>query len=680
MPRWLPLLLFFWSPGPLLGQECTPPRTALVLSGGGAKGLAHVGVLRALDSLGIRPDIVVGTSMGAIVGGLYASGYSGREIDSLARGVSLTRFFRTYEPRVPSSIGLLQPAIVWEEEAGGLTFQRAAVLSAEINALLNAAFLRGNIAARGDFDSLPIPFRAVATDLLSGRPFVFSSGDLARSVRASAAIPLLFEPEQLAGRYLGDGGLSANVPIAVARAEGARRIIVSITTEQPPDSLNLQSTLVLIDHLIGNLFRQPGDSLWADDIAVRPDVEGFPSLDFSPSAIRTLVDRGMAAAMASLAGAGCLPGPPTPPRRATLPTVIGGISFAGAARADSAILYRLLRVRTGDTVHLRDLRTSVLRLGSSDRYAAVWLYPKGSGDTVRFEVTPQLGPTRVVAVGAAYDNDLGGRIWIGQVNRNFLRRNLEAASAAFLGELRQDIQVGVRLSAAIRPVLLPVVGFQASRELVRRFQGGTEGSPLKVHEAAMLAGLDFHGPRGWQSTFGLEARAWDEPGHRGKGAIGVRFEVVKAGRLAEPLVRLGAAANGEYRRVELEGIATIRLGPLRLRPRARYGAGESLPFQHQFVLGGVDGFAGLHIGEERSQRELSGSIVLLYPLAGQLFARIEPMLGATGGNDGLGPSGPLRSGVRAGLNLVTGLGPIRVEYGVSTGGRDALLVRLGRWF
>ena len=159
-------------------------------------------------------------------------------------------------------------------------FQRAAVLESEVNALLNAGFLRGNLIARGNFDSLPIPFRAVATDLLSGNPYVFATGDLAQAVRASAAIPLLFEPENVEGRYLGDGGLSANVPIAVARREGAGRMIVSYTTERMPDSLNLQSTLVLIDHLIGNLFRQPSDSLGVRGCPDPPGRRGISKSQF----------------------------------------------------------------------------------------------------------------------------------------------------------------------------------------------------------------------------------------------------------------------------------------------------------------------------------------------------------------------------------------------------------------
>ena len=99
------LLISLSSTPQLPAQQCPAPRTALVLSGGGAKGIAHIGVLRALDSLGVRPDLIVGTSMGAVVGALYASGYSGRELDSLARVTPLAALFRTYQPLAPRSLG-----------------------------------------------------------------------------------------------------------------------------------------------------------------------------------------------------------------------------------------------------------------------------------------------------------------------------------------------------------------------------------------------------------------------------------------------------------------------------------------------------------------------------------------------------------------------------------------------
>ncbi|MFL5490671.1 MAG: patatin-like phospholipase family protein [Gemmatimonadales bacterium] len=193
--------------GPAHAQSCPSLPTALVLSGGGAKGLAHIGVLRILDSLGIRPDLVVGSSMGAIIGGMYASGYTGREIDSLARSLPISDLFRTYQPRGPRSWGPVQPLLLWEQGDRGFNLQSASVAENEVNALVNGAMLRGNLLARGNFDSLPIPFRAVATDLRNRSVVVLSSGDLARAVRASFAIPLIFTPESLDGRILTDGGV-----------------------------------------------------------------------------------------------------------------------------------------------------------------------------------------------------------------------------------------------------------------------------------------------------------------------------------------------------------------------------------------------------------------------------------------------------------------------------------------
>jgi NTE family protein len=666
------------APSTLTAQSCPAVPTALVLSGGGAKGLAHIGVLHALDSLGVKPDLVVGSSMGAVIGGLYASGYTAREIDSLARNLPLTRLFRTYEPRIPASLGLLQPAIVWEQGPGGLVLQRSSVLESEVNALLNAGFLRGNLAARGNFDSLPIPFRAVATDLLSGNPYIFSGGDLAQAVRASTAIPLLFEPEIVEGRYLGDGGLSANVPITVARAEGAIRMIVSYTTEPMPDSLNLQSTFVLIDHLIGNLFRQPDDSLTSADVPIRPDVEGFRSLNFSTSAVAALIERGYAAAARQLRGAQCLPSRPLESRDLRSP-ILAGFHVVGAA-GDSTILRRLLELQPADSLNVRRLQRNLRRLGTSERYSSIWLFPRGSRDSVAFNISTELAPNRVIGIGVTYDNDLGGRIWLGQVNRHVFRTDLEVASATLLGELRQEIFSGLRLVSPRSGRFAPGLELRASRELVRRFDEGNEIAPRKVHEGTAFAGLHFNIKGNWQAALGVEGRLWDSPNEHGRSAIGSRLSVLKAGRMAEPLVRVDAVINSEFQRIEGEGIATIRLGRLQMRPHIRYGWGESLPLQHRFVFGGVDGFAGRHIGELREEREIFGSLVILHPLKGRLMLRVEPMVGAAGGGDGLLPGNAAIAGVRMGLNLFTGLGPIRVEYGISEGGRDGLLVRLGRWF
>jgi hypothetical protein len=124
--------------------------------------------------------------MGAVVGALYASGYTGRVLDSLARVVPLAALFRTYQPLAPRSLGILQPLVLWEQGARGFALQSASVVEAEANALVNAAMLRGNLLARGDFDLAdPVP-RGRHRPRPPGEVEVLRSGDLAQAVRASA--------------------------------------------------------------------------------------------------------------------------------------------------------------------------------------------------------------------------------------------------------------------------------------------------------------------------------------------------------------------------------------------------------------------------------------------------------------------------------------------------------------
>src|SRR5579864_5644066 len=121
--------------------SCVQGRTALILSGGGARALAHIGVLEVLDSLQIRPDLIVGTSMGAIVGALYASGYSGHQIDSLTRALPLGSLFRGYEPRLPESLRPLPPLAVLEQGRHGLVLETSTVREEQVSALVSALML-----------------------------------------------------------------------------------------------------------------------------------------------------------------------------------------------------------------------------------------------------------------------------------------------------------------------------------------------------------------------------------------------------------------------------------------------------------------------------------------------------------------------------------------------------------
>jgi len=674
------LIVTCLTASPAYGQTCRPPRTALVLSGGGAKGLAHVGVLRVLDSLGFSPDLIVGSSMGAIIGAMYASGYSGREIDSLARSLPIADLFRTYQPRAPRSLGPVQPLVVWEQGERRFNLQNAAVAEAEVNALVNAAMLRGNLLARGNFDSLPIPFRAVAADLADRSVVVLRSGDLARAVRASFAIPLVFAPESLDGRILADGGLVANIPVSAARAAGAERVIVSDATERLADSLDLYSPLVLADRLLGFLFQQPADSLRPGDIIVRPDVAGFTGLNFSAQNVDLLIRRGAAAADTILPGISC------PPRRLSpaiwrLPTRVSGFEIASSSKSERLALERLLGLGLSDTLELGLLRSRVRGLAQSDAYQAVWLSPRGAGDSVSFHVSARRSPRRVAGLGLAYDNELGGRMWLGAVDRRLLGLTLEGSAAVFIGEFRKELYLGFRRYFQLgRQLMTPTLTARLATESIRQFDSeGDEIDPAKTREALGFVGVERDLPDGWQAALGALGHIWEEPGIE-RSTLGAALQVTRESQSGIRQTEASLVWTRLYQRAALDGEVYGRIGPVRLRPRVRLGWGEDLPLQATFPLGGDDGFPGLHIGERRGDREIFLDLLLTYPLKAPFVGRLEAAAGrsATGGDLVTGDGWV--GGARIGLGAETPVGPVRVEYGLATGGRSAFFVRLGRWF
>jgi NTE family protein len=665
-------------------QQCSATRTALVLSGGGAKGLAHIGVLRVLDSLGIRPNLIVGTSMGAVVGALYASGYTGRELDSLARVVPLAALFRTYQPLAPRSLGILQPLVLWDQGDRGFALQSASVVEAEANALVNAALLRGNLLARGNFDSLPIPFRAVATDLAHREAVVLRSGDLAQAVRASAAVPLLFAPERRDGRFLTDGGLSANVPVAVARAEGAERVIVVDATEHPPDSLDAYSPLLVADRLVQFLFQQRADSLGPGDLLVRPDVQGFTSLNFSRLNIERLIGRGVAAADSVLPRDHCRGAAPTGVVRA-LPIRLAGIRVTGANASERLALTRLLGLEVGprDTLDFELVRRRVRSLATaSEAFESVWLSPTGRGDSVALDIVVRRAARRVAGLGLAYDNELGGRMWAGIVDRRLFGRALEGSGALFLGELRRELLIGVRRNYQIgRQLFNPAFTVRLANEDVRRFDGaGDEVRQAFTREATGFAGIERPLASGWDLALGAEGRAWDEPGPTSRATAGGVARVTGASRQRGRVFQAELQWTGVYRRAALEGTAAARFGAVRVSPRIRLGWGDGLPLELGFPLGGDDGFPGYHLGERRGDREAMVGVLFTVPLRGPLLGRLELAGGGTDGRSPRFPGGGWTAGARLGVGAETPVGPMRFEYGVALRGRDALFVRLGRWF
>jgi NTE family protein len=223
------LLLSFGPVGQAAGEG--RPRIGLALSGGGARGAAHVGVLKEIERLRIPIDYIAGTSMGAVVGGLYAAGLGPAEIERAIEDIDWVDIFEDESPRPERRFRRKQDDLLF------LLKQRPGVKEREREVNLVPALIQGqkldltlrrltlSVAEVTDFDALRIPFRAVATDVVTGRPAILGSGDLAEAIRASMAIPAVFAPVAIGDQLLVDGGIAMNLPVAAVRAMGADVVI-----------------------------------------------------------------------------------------------------------------------------------------------------------------------------------------------------------------------------------------------------------------------------------------------------------------------------------------------------------------------------------------------------------------------------------------------------------------------
>jgi NTE family protein len=275
------------------------PRVALVLSGGGARGFAHIGVLRAWEEAGLPLDLIVGTSVGGILGGLYAAGYSADSLADIAGHTNWSALLSNTPSRGSLFLSRRQEReeAVIEVRFDGYKPRIPTALSygQNLSDFLELLTRAVNYRIRGDFDRLTVPLRVVATDLISGERVVIGSGNLSDALRSTLAIPLAFTPWESDGRLLADGGLLDPIPVDVARSLGAE-IVVAVNTTSPllprdeltdPLALANQATSIMV-------LQRQREQLQAADFVITPSLGRLSNSDFGKTGI--LMKKGYEAA------------------------------------------------------------------------------------------------------------------------------------------------------------------------------------------------------------------------------------------------------------------------------------------------------------------------------------------------------------------------------------------------
>ena len=277
-------------------------KVAVVLSGGGAKGMAHIGVLKVLEKAGIPVDIVTGTSMGSIIGGLYAIGYNANSLDSMVR-------VQDWSYVITDKVDLRNQSLSDRKKQNtyffttGMTIGQRDMNAGGIIKGKNLAELFSQLCV-GFTDSLdftrdlPIPFACVATDIITNNEMDFHSGRLPQAMRASMAIPAAFSPVRIGDMVLVDGGLKNNYPADIAREMGAD-IIIGVTVQGAPKVADdMGGTMSIISQIVDvNCKNKVEENLAITDLHLQVNMKGYGSASFSPAAIDTLIRRGEELAM-----------------------------------------------------------------------------------------------------------------------------------------------------------------------------------------------------------------------------------------------------------------------------------------------------------------------------------------------------------------------------------------------
>lgn len=448
----------------LTAQAPDRPTVGLVLSGGGAKGLAHIGVLRVLEENGIVPDFVAGTSMGSIVGGLYAIGYTPYELDSLARGLAWDSYFNDQYARSLQPIeeraraDRYQLSFAWED--GQLQLPRGLIDGHKIATLL--AGLTAPVHDQDDFDRFYLPYRCVATDLEDGSAYVFRSGDLRHAIRASMSIPSAFAPLVYEDRLLVDGMLARNLPVREAVDMGAD-FIIAVDVGDPLYERDELTSVVRVMEQTSSFGMAASTRRQRElaDFIIDPELEPYGALSYN--AADSLIARGVAVAQDSLpalqralgqAGISAREAPERPQwRRDSFPVV--SVHYDAPDAATKTVLAQLFTLELPRTITIARLTRQVGQLYASGFFSSVdYAFQRVTGG-YELLLHAKPGPRQHLRGSVGYDNDQNAALLLNYTTRNRLLRG-----SVLSVDLRVSEYPGLWLDYGLYTRSNPSIGFR----------------------------------------------------------------------------------------------------------------------------------------------------------------------------------------------------------------------------
>ncbi len=702
------------------------PKIGLVLGGGGAKGISHIGVIKVLEELHIPVDYIAGTSMGSLVGGAYASGMSSDEMTRLVEKLDWDKVFSDLPPRKDQSVYLkrLSDENLWPLVLGigrgGVSLPSGVIAGQQLGYFLDK-LAAGGAGAR-TFDELEIPYRAVATNALTGRMVVFDRGDLADAMRASMSVPGAFVPAEIGKQLYLDGGLVRNLPIDVVRGMGAD-VVIAVNLQSPLATREqLDSALTVTVQMIDILMQQNVDAQLATltdaDALIQPDLKGYGSTSFDQA--RSLIPLGekAARAIAEKLERYSLPAseyrvlrgeqraryrPPPPLEKILVDTT--GLKYVNPQAVEAR-----LRLPKGQPVDIEELTHKVdVLYGTGDFERISYDFEDQDGQRILVvQPVEKPGGPNYLRLGLQLSTDFKGdnafvllgnytMTWINRLGAQW-RNDIGLGSPAFIrSEFYQPLDLG-------GPWFVAPSVF-AGRQVVNFFEGDNVAAQARenrliaafdvgatIEPSAQLRAGVFTGKLNATPTVSVPGLSTVDAGLGGYQLSGVYDSLDNVGfptqgsfvRAGLTLGRTGLGSALNYQKAELSWLSAWSFGRNTVSAALRGGSGYNgeLPFYELYSIGGFLNLSGYRTAQLQGQSVALGRLMYYYRVASLgLIGSVYTGASLEAANVYGSLTGPTPTGLQYAGSVFLGadtiIGPAYIAYGHAQEGNSAFYLYVG---